>query len=565
MVDGKAWGSRGTHETHVSPPALSLAPRPADPPSFRERTLARLVDHVRTLIPIDAVTFMTVDQRGTIERSVGWFADEKLRNAFDGLLATTLERNRALFLPRVDAWEAAPSLLAAAGDRLGGASVIACPLRTEIGQVLGVVVVASLDPGRPLRRSDLSVVGVIADLAAMALERASLLEEEARRAREELRLKRAAEAVSGSLELDEVYRRVVEHAVEVTGAAKALLTRMNGRSGRLRTVASVDFPTGLAGVPVTLERDGFSHVAKIRRPVLHADAEALGSLMHAPIELGPRLYGVLTVAHDERGRFGEDDLDLLARLARSSAAAIANAIDFRRERRIARALTLGFVPESLPELAGYETGLLYAPALGEPTGGDVYGAWQLPGGEVAVLVGDVAGKGVENAALSAMVRFFVEARSWDARSPAAVLEQTNSMLMGRLPDDAFVTAFYGVLTPGWLRWAGAGHLPPLHVSGSSVSALNSHGLPLGIDAEPGYRERELELAVGDLVFAFSDGLIEARRGGEMYGIPRLSRLVGRLAQTMGPEELVRAVHDEITNWAGALGDDVVALALRRRR
>lgn len=557
---------------------VPLASPAADPPSFRERTLARLVDHVRTLIPVGAVTIMTVDeQHGTIKRSAGWSDGEDLRRAFDGLLAAALERDRPLFLPRVDAWEAAPKLLTAAGERLGAASVIACPLRTEIGRVLGVVAVASLDPGRPLRRSDLSAVEVVADLAAMALERASLLEEEARRAREELRLKRAAEAVSGSLELDEVYRRVAEQAAEVTGATKALLTRLNGRSGKLRTVASVDFSDGPAGRRLSLENGGFGHVARTRRPVLHADAaaddvdhafvpgEGIGSLMHAPIELGPRLYGVLTVAHEERGRFGEEDLDLLARFARSSAAAIANAIDFRRERRIARALTLGFVPESLPELAGYETGLLYAPALGEPTGGDVYGAWQLPGGEIAVLVGDVAGKGVENAALSAMVRFFVEARSWDTPSPAAVLEQTNSMLMGRLPSDTFVTAFYGVLTPSSLRWAGAGHLPPLHVSGSSVRSLDSHGLPLGIDSEPGYGEQELELAVGDLVFAYSDGLIEARRAGETYGIPRLSRLVGMLAHTMGPEELVRAVHDEVANWAGALGDDAVALALRRRR
>ena len=51
------------------------------------------------------------------------------------------------------------------------------------------------------------------------------------------------------------------------------------------------------------------------------------------------------------------------------------------------------MPESLPELAGYDSGLVYAPAAGKPTGGDVYGAWALPGGEVAVLVGDVAGKG----------------------------------------------------------------------------------------------------------------------------------------------------------------------------
>ena len=118
------------------------------------------------------------------------------------------------------------------------------------------------------------------------------------------------------------------------------------------------------------------------------------------------------------------------KLARSSAAAIANAIDFERERRIARALTLGFVPESLPELPGYETGLLYAPAAGEPTGGDVYGAGRCRRDEVALLVGDVAGKGVETAALSAMVRFFVEARSWDESSPAQVLTQANAMLAG---------------------------------------------------------------------------------------------------------------------------------------
>jgi hypothetical protein len=117
--------------------------------------------------------------------------------------------------------------------------------------------------------------------------------------------------------------------------------------------------------------------------------------MHAPIELGPRLYGVLTVGDEQPSRFGEEDLDLLVKLARSSAAAIANAIDFQRERRIARALTLGFVPESLPALPGYETGLLYAPAANEATGGDVYGAWPVgDGGSVAVLVGDVAGKGV---------------------------------------------------------------------------------------------------------------------------------------------------------------------------
>jgi GAF domain-containing protein len=537
-----------------------LASPASDRPSFRERTLALLVEHVRALIPVSAVTFATRDRRDvTTERSASWYAGTELRGAMEILVGTVLERDRSLFLPRLDAWEGTPDALVAEGSPLRGASVIVCPLRTEIGNVLGVLVAASVDPAAPLKRSDLRTVGVVADLAAMALERAGLLEEESRRGRDELALKRAAEAVSASLELDEVYLRVAEQAAEVTGATQARLTRLNARSGELLTVAGFDLTSASE---LEVESDRVARIARTRRPELDAGER---SLMHAPIELGPRLYGVLTVAHEQPGRFSERQLDLLARLARSSAAAIANAIDFGRERRIARALTLGFVPESLPVLPGYDTGLLYAPALGEPTGGDVYGAWLLPGGDVAVLVGDVAGKGVENAALSAMVRFFVEARSWDARSPADVLEQTNAMLMERLPSDTFVTAFYGVLSPRSLRWAGAGHLPPLHLSGSCVRELHAHGLPLGVDASPSYKESELELAPGDLVFAFTDGLVEARRGTETFGLRRLARSVGTLAQAIGPEDLVVAVHDEIADWSGGLGDDAVALALRRRR
>jgi GAF domain-containing protein len=543
--------------------SIPLASPASDRPSFRERTLALLVEHVRALIPVSAVTFATRDRRGAAtERSASWYAGVELREAMEVLVGTMIERDRSLFLPRLDAWEGTPDALVVERGPLRGASVIVCPLRTEIGNVLGVLVVASVDPAAPLRRDDLSTVGVVADLAAMALERAGLLEEEARRGRDELALKRAAEAVSASLELDEVYLRVAEQAAEVTGATQARLTRLNARSGELLTVAGFDQTGASETGQLEVESDRVARIARTRRPELDVGDR---SLMHAPIELGPRLYGVLTVAHERPGRFGERHLDLLARLARSSAAAIANAIDFGRERRIARALTLGFVPESLPVLPGYETGLLYAPALGEPTGGDVYGAWLLPGGDVAVLVGDVAGKGVENAALSAMVRFFVEARSWDARSPADVLEQTNAMLMERLPSDTFVTAFYGVLSPRSLRWAGAGHLPPLHLSGSCVRELHAHGLPLGVDASPGYRESELELAPGDLVFAFTDGLVEARRGTETFGLRRLARSVGTLAQAIGPEDLVVAVHDEIADWSGGLGDDAVALALRRRR
>jgi GAF domain-containing protein len=560
---------------HLS--TLPSSPEPASPAPWRERTLSRLVAHVRAVLPVSAVAFVTAEpDEPATERPAGWFASEDLRAAVEASLGWML-RSRSLLLPRVDAWEAAPDLMEAISAQVGeeraqsvwgsyrAASVIVCPVRGETGTPLGALVVASLDQDRPLGPEQLPTVEALADMAAMALERTSLLETEGRRARDELRLKQAAAAVSASLDPSEVYTRVVEHAAAITGGTHALLTRLNARSGELRTAAQVDFADELAEQLVSLDSASFREVAHTRKPMLRsgADAAPLGCLIHTPIELGPRLYGVLTVGHEDPERFDADDLELLVKLARSSAGAIANAIDYERERRIARALTLGFVPESLPEVPGYETGLLYTPAANEPTGGDVYGAWPVNGGAVAVLVGDVAGKGVETAALSAMVRFFVEARSWDTLSPAKVLEQTSAMLLGRLPPDTFVTAFLGILSRDSLRYCNAGHLPPLHVRAGTVCPLAGNGLPLGVLERHDYSESELLLDRGDLVFAHTDGLIEARRGGEMYGAERLAELVAGLARSHPPQELVRAVHDDVTAWADAISDDAVALALRR--
>jgi GAF domain-containing protein len=558
--------------------SLPRPPGPTPPAAWRERTLARLVTHVRTVLPVSAVAFVTAqpDDSGD-EHPTGWFASDDLRAAVEASLSRMV-RTRSLLLPRVDAWQAAPDLMEAISAELGeeralrvwesyrAASVIVCPVRGEIGRPLGALVVASLDAARPLGHSELPTVEALADLAAMALERTSLLETEGRRARDELRLKRAAEAMSASLDPAEVYTRVVENAAAITGGTHARLTRLNVRAGELRTAAQVNFSDELAAQLVSLDSGSFGELARARKPVLHRDADAapLGSVMHVPMELGPRLYGVLTVGHEDPDGFGPNELELLVKLARSSAGAIANAVDYERERRIARALTLGFVPESLPEVPGYDTGLLYAPAANEPTGGDVYGAWPVGGGDaVAVLVGDVAGKGVETAALSAMVRFFVEARSWDTLSPAKVLEQANAMLLGRLPRDTFVTAFLGILSPESLRYCNAGHLPPLHVRAGTVCPLAGHGLPLGVLERHGYSESELRLLPGDLVFAHTDGLIEARRAGSMYGTERLSQLVCGLAGSHTAQELVHAVHHDVADWADGISDDAVALALRR--
>src|SRR3954454_11813177 len=532
----------------------ATTPAPKEPGRvWLDRTLERSLEHVRTLLEVDGAAFLVVDEgRKHIEPLADWYATPALREVADhinrrpydlhraGLPEYVLERDRPLLLSRLEAWESAPDMLVAAQERLGddcaklvwdtfkSASMIAVPVRTSTGRPLGVLVVGCLPPRGPYGAAELRTVQVLADLLGLALERAELLEQEGRRARGEVRLKRASEAMSSSLELTDVYVSVVRYAATVAGASRALLTRLNLRVGELRPVASVDFNEELAGRRFQLDTGVLGEVARSRRPCIRGEGEdetwgvPAGSSMHAPIELGPRLYGVLSVAHEEPGRFGEEDLELLVKLSRSSAAAIANAIDFQRERRIARALTLGFVPESLPEVEGHDTGLFYTPAASEPAGGDVYGAWGLRDGSVAVLVGDVAGKGVETAALSAMVRFFIEARSWASPAPCTALAQANSLLMSRLPADSFATVFLGVLSPGRLRYCNAGHLPPLHVTRGGIRELQGHSLPLGIEEKPDFRDVELELGPGELVFAYAAGLVEARRDGELFGTERLT-------------------------------------------
>jgi serine phosphatase RsbU (regulator of sigma subunit) len=556
----------------ATPPDAGESPvrrTPGDP-------LGLVLAHLRRLLRADAAMLMSVDRdRTAIEPGASWFSSPELEEALGpamrrpydrrrpGLTEAALERGRPLMLPRLEDWEAGGYLrdvvssasTPRAWELIRRASAICCPVRTPLGRTLGAIVVLSIDPLRPLTRSDLDTVTVIADLAALARERSELLATEAAKAREELLLKRAAEGTSGTLEPYEVERQVVDHAIQIAAADHGVLSRVQPGSQRLAAVAR----QGTAEVDAATLAD----VVRSRTTISQGGPAPSA---HAPIELGPRLFGVLSLVRDEGPEFDHEDLMLVSKVARIAAAALANADAFQQERHLARTLTHGFVPESLPSVPGWDVGVLYEPADDQPTGGDLYGAWPLPNGCVGVVIGDVVGKGVETAALSAMARFFIEARSWDVEDPAVVLEQVNEMLCSRLPGDRFATAFFGVLGERRLRYANAGHLAPLVLrSDATVSEATAGGLPLGIDPEPGYVVHELELGADDILFGFTDGILEARREGRLLGAEGLRRIVVEAsAQTREPQALTELVHDDVRAWARGLSDDAAIVALRRR-
>ncbi len=579
------------------PPARAL-------PALRRRSpgdpLEVLVEHLRAHPRIDGAALLTLDaEHGRLEAAVVWAVSPLIQAAAEASLETRpggrqpviveaiRGRARPLFLPMLEDWESAPTLregmdrieavpspaaLGAPGERREGqrltawsvlrrSSVIGAAVQSRLGRELGVLIAVSADPDRPLQRADVATLEALAELGALALEHSELLEADAARARDDRLLGRAAEATSATLQTSEIERRAVVHARGLLRADHVLLTRVAPGSATLAAGAhdGEHVPAEAAG----LTTGSLAQVARRREPVRGRD---MLPSAHVPLLLGPRLYGILSAVRREGPRFDDHDVELLEALARSCAAALANAVAFEREHRIASALARGFVPAEMPELPGYELGLLSEPTDSQRSGGDVYGAWSLPHGEIAVLVGDVSGKGLEKAGLSAMARFFIEARAWDRGDPAAVLGQAGAVLHERLPSDSFVTAFLGYVGPQGVRYANAGHLAPLVLrAGGQLSELPGRGLPLGVDRDAEYESAKLDLGDGDLLLGFTDGLIEARRGGELFGGQRLARAFETVAgRTDDVQGLVRELHAEVRDWAGGLSDDAVALAVRRR-
>jgi GAF domain-containing protein len=506
-----------------------------------------------------------------------------------GVTEAAIERGEPLLITDIQTWAGADALRARLRDQLDDdaadtawawyrtSSFISCPVQTTLGRTLGVLALSATPPRPPLGEEQLRVTEVFASLAALALERTELLEREARRAETEELLHSAAQKVTASLDLDAVYAGICEQAMLLSNAPTALLLRLDGVTQTLRCVASVGASKRLAGHRYALGEGMIGTVAVTGTPYVSraedrprflpwVQEEGVGSFVHVPLGLGPRRFGVLTVCHPVAGALDDARLSLLASFARPASAAIANALEFQHERRIAGALTRGYIPGAPPELEGYSLGVVYEPVGHEVSGGDVFGVWQLPSGALAVLVGDVSGKGLEVAAVSAMVRFFIEARTWDSDSPAEVLAQTNAILRRRLPGQvALVTAFLAVIDDGILRYANAGHVPPLIVGagdGAAPIELRTTGLPLGVVDDLAFDERELAFGAGQLLFAATDGLLEARRAIELFGQERVTAIVAAHAGTLGTQALVEHAYAEVEAFADALTDDVAIIALR---
>jgi PAS domain S-box-containing protein len=240
------------------------------------------------------------------------------------------------------------------------------------------------------------------------------------------------------------------------------------------------------------------------------------SAMIVPMMARGRTLGVITfIAAETDRRYGDADLLLAEELARRAATSIDNARLYTERSYIARTLQQSLLPPHLPDIPGLELAARYRPVgEGNEVGGDFYDLFDLGDSTWAVVIGDVSGKGAEAAALTALVRYTVRAIASVDKTPSEVLRLVNDAMLRQRSDSRFSTVVYARVklsdTGVHAQIASGGHpLPVLVRAGERTEYAGEPGTLLGVVQDPDFTDAPLDLAPGDSLILYTDGVPEA--------------------------------------------------------
>ena len=537
-------------------------------------------------------------QAGGLETAVErGLAGPHLRVA-EGLLDVVLGRLRSR--PVVEVRNATNDpRLGRVRDAVGEAgieSAVVVPLRSA-GELIGMLV-AYLPADRRLGENESSLLAALAGQLAVAVQNAGLHEETARLAtdREEaLKAERLAarrleafyeisRSFSESLSLDETVAAVTRTAVELLDVDAAVLRMPDEKGATLvpRAVHVPDVRLGIALAPILHRPQPLDRLRPGGPIVLTPEeAELMGgghellipflergsTAAVVPIVASGEVMAALTlVSLDPERGIDSETLEAARSLTAQAALAIDNARLYQQQVHFADAMQRSLLPDEAPSIPGLEIGSVYESSARLEVGGDVFDYTVLPDGRLAVVVGDVTGKGIDAAADMAMTKFVFRSLAREHPEPSELMRIANGVVLDEVEEGKFVTMLYLTLDPrtGEIACAGAGHPEPRIVRpDGTVVELAARGLALGIAPDQVYVEARAVLEPGAAVVLFTDGVVESRVGSELYGQTRLDRLLSE-RRDLPAEELARALVEDSRAFAGGgLADDSAVVVVKR--
>ena len=229
-----------------------------------------------------------------------------------------------------------------------------------------------------------------------------------------------------------------------------------------------------------------------------------------------------------------------------------------------RAWSSRLAPEELPPIEGFEVGHVYEPGSGLMAG-DFYDLYQTHPTRLAAVIGDVSGHGIEPSITAFQVKYLLRVFLGEYRDPAQALEKLNAVMSRHGGNEEFASLCVVLfdLAAGTMRVASAGHPPAILWHDGEVRFLRATGPLLTLDPNASYLSREIELLPGDMLVMYTDGLVEARAGDQLFGDERVAQMVRRDPGQQA-DVLCKSLLEAARDFSAApLGDDVAILGIRR--
>src|SRR5581483_11276837 len=518
----------------------------------------------------------------------GAYADvaQRLSDALLGPL-----RARASVHARVDGREVALAAVRSALREIGQSSAVAVPLHVR-DESIGLLVVY---PGeRELAESDHALLAALAAQLAVAVQNARLheratelgtalyevLESEREASRRVSALYEISRSFAQTLSLESTLAAVTETLVREFHVDAAVIRVPDERGDQfvpraihvaderlgpaVRTILERPQPRpSRASGPVLLDlaqvaRLGGAHA--LLRPFLEAGSTA--ALL--PITASNELLAELTVVSlDPAEPITAETLESARTIAQQAALAIDNARLYQQQKAFAETMQQSLLPRDHPSVDGLDVGRVYESAAQVDVGGDVYDFLELADGRLAVVLGDVTGHGIDATADMAMAKFVFRSLAREHPEPSDFLAYANEVVVGEIATGKFITMGFVTADPsGRLLCASAGHPEPRLVDpGGHVEVLRCGGLALGILPEQEYEQVAAELVPGGSLVLYTDGVVESRRGRELFGVDRLDRVLAEHASE-GAQQIADAVVGACRAFAGGdLPDDCAVVVI----
>jgi PAS domain S-box-containing protein len=284
------------------------------------------------------------------------------------------------------------------------------------------------------------------------------------------------------------------------------------------------------------------------------------SVLLVPLAVHEQMIGALTLVSAESGReFDHDDLEFAGQIAERAALAVEHARLYTDRVYTAETLEASLRPGRLPLIPSWSLAAEYRPAA--EIGGDFYEVWPV-GEEWIAMIGDVTGKGVDAAALTALARHTAREASYADPSPAYVLSRVDAALKRR---DALAvcTALCLRLNHAEVTIAAGGHPLPLRLRDGDVASVGEYGCILGALEAPRWPESTFTLRPGETLIAITDGVTDALDdAGARFGDDRLIDVLRRVGRDSA-EAICRTVIDALADFeAVEQADDIAILTLQ---